>query len=89
MKMTNETVLYFGTSPVSTKGISAEKEKIGYSVTFSEVLNRGKPDFQEKDVIKEYIKLHFAERSALEHLISALQELNLIWQNEEGEDRRG
>jgi len=83
--MTNETVLYFGTSPVSTKGISAEKEKIGYSVTFSEVLNRGSFDFQEKDVMKDYIKLHFAERSSLEHLISALQELNQIWLKEESE----
>ncbi len=83
--MTNE-VLYFGTSPVSTKGISAEKERIGYSVTFSEVMNRGNSEiFQENEIVKEYIKLHFAERSALEHLISALQELNLIWLKEESE----
>ena len=83
--MTNE-VLYFGTSPVSTKGISAEKERIGYSVTFSEVMNRGKSEiFQENEIVKEYIKLHFVERSALEHLISALQELNLIWLKEESE----
>lgn len=81
----------FGNTAYTGKGIMAEKEQTGYSVSLCEVVNTGKADgksfdafdYDETDILETYVKLHFARRQPLENLIHALQVLCTAWENAE------
>ncbi len=83
--------IVFGNTVHSGKGIKAEKEAVGYSVSLCEVINAGKSDgmtfeafdYDEADILETYVKLHFVRKQSLENLIHALQVLNTAWENAE------
>lgn len=79
--------IVFGNTKHSGKGITAEKEAVGYSVSLCEVINADESDgitfdafdYNEADVLETYVKLHFVGKQSLENLIHALQILNAEW----------
>ena len=83
--------IVFGNTTHSGKGIIAEKEAVGYSVSLCEVINAAKTDgttfnafdYDEADILETYVKLYFAKKQSLENFIHALQVLNTAWNNAE------
>ena len=83
--------IVFGNTACSGKGIMAEKEAVGYSVSLCEVSNARKSDgltfeafdYDETDILETYVKLHFVRKQSLENFIHALQVLNTAWDNAE------
>lgn len=83
--------IVFGNTRYSGKGITAEKEAVGYSVSLCEVINAGEADgvtfdafdYNETDVLETYVKLHFVGKQPLENLIRALQALHTAWNKAE------
>lgn len=85
MKNSYPLEIYFGTSPVTTKGIKAIRTAKGYSAVLCEVMHE-KPteetEFQEKNIAGEYVRLHFQSYQSLHNLIEALQKIERIWKTE-------